>query len=152
MLKTRVVHQKLDIGAILHDVERAEAVALREVIPVVHEVVKATVGTQYYSLHQLARMGHPYGIGRRPPMHPGVINFQSGKFYQGMLVSGPSKVGSQLRIYVSSTDEKSDMLLKGTSRMIARPYDKLLQHRLSRVIAPLFGQALARAINIKVVR
>lgn len=152
MLKVRVEHTKLDISAILREAETAERVALQQVLPLVREVMLATVGTRYYSLHQLAAMGHPYGYGRTPPMHPGVINKQSGDFYRGFIVAGPVHSGNQLSIFVSSTDSKSDMLLSGRGRMIARPYDRLLQWKLSRVIAPVLGSAMSAAIKIKVVK
>lgn len=92
---------------------------------ILHEAQALSSGP--YSRARLAAMGHPYARRNpRPPMHPGVINAQTGSFRRSWLVEAPRLSRGEVVMAARNTDWKADLLISGTGRMIPRPIDALL--------------------------
>lgn len=149
MLKITAIRQRTDTGRFVNALNDTVLREMQSLMPVIREEVKKAVGTQYYSLQQLKQMGHPYGLlNPSPPLPPGIINRQSGEFYNNMIIAPPRIVRDRITISIDAQSWKRDMLLH-PSRMIARPYDIYLHQRLKRIIAPLMNRML---LNISRVR
>lgn len=140
----------LNKTAIMAQLEVGQTQALRQAKPIIERVIKATVGTRYFSKWQLEKMGHPYRIGGTPPMPPGVINAQSKRFYKAMQINGPTKIKGLLVIQIYNLDEDRAWQLGGTEKEIPRPYKALLQARLRQQTARQLAPALRAALKIKV--
>lgn len=151
MLKMKVTGPRPLAAKILKQFENAEIEALNIVKPVIQSVLIATVGTQFYSLTQLRQLGHPYSILHpAPPMPPGVINRQSGRFFESIVVTSPVRIGTRVVLSVYAGDqERVDQLIKG-GRSIPRPYVLLLQARMRRQVDRALGEALAGIVKVKV--
>lgn len=136
---------------VLAQFEQAEIEALTAVEPVIQSVLIATVGTQYHSLLDLRRMGYPYSADRpKPPMAPGIINKQSGRFFDSLLVTTPTRVGKQIVMSVYLMDqERVDQLTRG-GRSIPRPYKQMLQARMRRQVDKALGDAFASLVKVRV--
>lgn len=140
--------------AFLADFREAQRAALIDVKAFAQEIVKDTVGTQYYSLATLRKMHHPYSVTTPlPPMPPGVINLQSGAFYRSLHWLNPvsSGQGSATIQFYSSDEEKSGWLVGGNGRMMARPYDALLRQRIYRGITRQLDAAIRNHARVKFV-
>lgn len=141
-------------AAFLKDFRAAQDAALFDVKAFAQEIVKVTVGTQYYSLTALRQMGHPYSVTNpMPPMPPGVINMQSGGFYQSLhwLDPRPSGLGSATIQFFSDDEAKSGWLVGGEGRMMPRPYDALLRQRIYRGITSQLDAAIRKYARVKFV-
>lgn len=79
-----------------------------------------------FSLAELAADDHPYSTrSPRPPMHPGIINRQSGEFYESW--QSERTVGlDELASRTSNDAPYAGFLEHGTSTMIARPLPELV--------------------------
>lgn len=141
-------------AAFLKDFRAAQNAALIDVKAFAQEIVKDTVGTQYYSLATLRKMQHPYSVTTpMPPMPPGVINLQSGGFYRSLhwLDPKPTGIGGATIQFYSSDEEKSGWLIGGNGRMMARPYDALLRQRIYRGITRKLDSAIRSHARVKFV-
>lgn len=139
--------------AFMADFRKAQAAALIDVKAFAQEIVKTTIGTQYYSLATLRLMGHPYSVTNpQPPMPPGVINMQSGEFYRSFqwLDPTPGVNGATIQFY-SDDEDKSGWLVGGNGRMTARPYDALLRARVYRNITAKLDVAIRSHARVKFV-
>jgi hypothetical protein len=75
-----------------------------------------------YSLAQLREMGHPYARANpHPPMHPGIINRQSGRFIEEWTKAFPRWVKGVLVSKAVNEAPYSGFLDRGTKFMIRRP-------------------------------
>lgn len=144
--------KKGSVGAkILRQFEEAEREALEAVKPAIRTVLVTTLGTQYYSLSALRRMKHPYSAERpNPPMPAGVINKQSGRFFDSIVVTDPARVGKQVTMVVFASDqERVDLLMSGESMMV-RNYKPLVQARMRRAVDKALGEAFRSLVKVKV--
>jgi hypothetical protein len=131
--------------------EAASAAALREVVPEIERILIVTVGTRYYSLQALAMMHHPYAATHpNPPMPPGVINKQSGRFFESFVVTAPTKIKSTIVLSVYSMDQERFEQLYMSAYMIPRTYIELLRSRMNARIKRLLGDALRGNIKVMV--
>lgn len=138
--------------------EQVEAVALealKELKPVLWDVLEKNVGTQYASLAELRQMGHPYRIGGsgRPKGIPrGVVNRQSGEFFSGFKIHGPQRRGRYVSISVVVADsEKGKKLEHGDPEhnMQGRPWQEHLQAQMRKAVGPAIRR-LERTLRIRV--
>jgi len=101
-----------------------------------------------YSLRMLARMGHPYARRRpRPPMHPGIINLQSGAFIGAWRVEMQQAQAGGLRTAAVNMADYSGFLDTGTRLMIRRPLVSLVRHNLQPARRRRLSAAIARALR-----
>lgn len=149
-INASLIWKGFDQQAIIAQLERNQIAALQASVPLIESTLLTTVGTQYYSLLQLRKLGYPYKVGGRPPMPPGVINKQSGQFFRSIRVVGPTKIGSLIVIQVYSVDEDRAWQLAGTPREIPRPYKALLQSRLRQQAARQVASISQSLIKVKV--
>lgn len=124
--------RKIDRRALMDRMTHAQIDALVKMQPILSALITETIGTRHYSLEDLRRMKYPYRIGGSPPMPAGVINMQSGKFFQATRVIGPTRVGDLVILQVVNLDEDRARELAGTEYEISRPYKILLQDRFRR--------------------
>lgn len=98
-----------------------------------------------FSLRRLRQMGHPYAKrDPRPPLHPGVINVQSGKFRRRWFARVNASKGEASVINQSET---AKFLKGGTKRMIARPADQLILDNMQGKLAKHTKAALRKALT-----
>jgi hypothetical protein len=140
---------KANLDFIYRVAEDASVQGLREVRPIVQETIAKIVGTQYYSLASLRKMGYPYKSRSPGGLHPGIINVQSGKFFKAFRITGPVRAGRRVTIWVENDNPLGDLLERGTSRMIKRPWRSYLMWNLNRAISPILGPIIAKNIKIR---
>lgn len=153
MLRMTVRGPRRGVAArILKQFEAAEVAALIKVVPIARAVLLVTIGTQYFSLVDLHRMGSPYSKAHpNPPMPPGVINMQSGRFAGSVNMTHPIKIGKRVVLSVYATDEERVGQLSGQGgTMMARPYKLLLQARMRRQVDRALGEALQGLVKVMV--
>lgn len=137
-LRAKKLNLKFPKSVIMADVKSAQLEASLALKPSVETFLKKNFGTQYYSLNQLAKMGHPYarnfraGKTGRLSKPDWVINTQSGEFYQSLDVdinadTGDSSGAKYARIVIDSNDPKAAVLSVGTSSMRPRPWRQAIQ-------------------------
>lgn len=102
-----------------------------------------------YKQAQLDRMGNPYSLRRsNPPMHPAIINRQTGAFWRGWRRTLGHWRGGRLVSFIYNLDPKARWLVRGTTRMIRRP----IKETLVRFIEPdryaRLKMAMRRALKI----
>ena len=95
-----------------------------------------------FKAYLLRRRGHPYRLGGRPPIHPGIINEQSGTFKKAWKARPPRQHGNRLQTKVVNDTPYARFLFRGTKRMIARPLERLLRDRLAKKRAAIWNRAL----------
>ena len=146
MIHATLSWKGFDRAAYLQRFTEAQADALQEIQPILMEILTTTVGTQYYDLKTLRKMGHPYSIGGHAPLPLGIINKQSGRFLEAMRIIGPTRIGDLVVLQLINMDEERAWQLKGggDSRMPPRPYKVLLQDRLRRQAAQKLTAALVK--------
>lgn len=100
-----------------------------------------------YSTAQLGEMYNPYGPysvrSPHPPMHPGIINFQTGTFYRNWQQLTRSS-SHWILISTFNTSPYANALATGTDLMIMRPLPELVGERVSKRIDALTDQAGAQ--------
>ena len=149
---------KPDMAAFYALLDAGEAEALAEVKQNVQKVIMLTVGTQYFSFEQLKALRQSSGGKRRgpyslvapnPPMAPGVINMQSGTFYDSIVALPPTRMNGQLRMAFISTDDKAAGVLEaGSYHMIKRDFRGLLQRRILANIQAELGAAARTHLKV----
>lgn len=153
-LTAKIRWKRLSADAIIRQVEVLEMEVLASAKAMVAEIIERNVGTQYFTLPMLAKMGHPYslkGNGRPGGLPKGVVNKQGGDFYESISVRGPLNTGKRISIYVKSTNsEKSDWLLTGTDRMQGRPWNSHLKKELRAVVGPYIKRQLQQRLKLTV--
>ncbi len=128
MITAKIKLKGLNPQKLIESFDQTATETLAIIKPYANQILKKVVGTQYASLAQLKAMHHPYGFHSQvsPPMPPGYVNVQSGKFYSSIFWEpGISKRRGVASIQVSFDPEKEKFLLPGTSKMIPRPYATL---------------------------
>lgn len=140
---------KLELNRVWQDIQQAEKETLNAARPVIDEVIRFCVGTRYYSLQTLAKMGHPYASGTPGGLHPGIINVQSGEFFRGFRILGPEVDRSKAVLYVTNQSWKAGLLLAGNGRMIPRPWDTYLMWHLQRALRPKLGAMFASRLKLR---
>ncbi len=148
LLKSRKV-PKYSLDRLWRDIQQAEMETLAAAKPVVNEVIRYVVGTRYYSLKTLAKMGHPYATHAPGGLHPGIINVQSGEFFKSFRIIGPEVGKSRAILYVTNSSWKGDLLISGGGRMIARPWDTYLMWHLQRALRPKLGKLFAQRLKLR---
>lgn len=144
-LYTKAYADKFNIEEIIQDVVALQEKALLEVRNVAEEILKETVGTQYFNLEELTEMGHPYSAKHpNPPTPRGVVNLQTGEFYKTFHITFPQYVGGQVFFNViQEPSEEGEWLEDGKGGMVPRPYARLIQDRLNRILEKvLYTQTL----------
>jgi len=100
-----------------------------------------------YSMALLAAMGHPYSTrDPHPPMHPGIINVQSGVFkrsWQDVAVRTADFMGSSMW----NNAPHAVFLEDGTPRMISRPLVELVLMDVVPYHERLVAQALTNLLG-----
>lgn len=106
-----------------------------------------------YSLENLRKLGHPYSKEHPLPMPqpPGIINFQSFQFVEGWRISyfaAWEGAGATATVFNDSTHAKF-LEAGGTpqSRMIARPFMKLLEEEAAPIRQAFLEEALAKTFT-----
>ncbi len=151
----RVRWTKLPVDKIVEQVTRIELESLVALKGPIQQVIQRNVGTQYFTLADLKRMGHPYkvgGDGRPGGLPSGVINRQSGGFYESLIIRGPLLLGrDRVAITVYSRGDKvlGDWLLTGTGRMKGRPWTSHLRTEIFKVVSPVIA-AMEKRIRLRV--
>jgi hypothetical protein len=146
---------KLPVERIIQQVTMLEMETLAQLKKPIQEVLDRNVGTQYFSLADLRKLGHPYRIGgsARPGGIPtGVINRQSGEFHRSLVIRGPLILGrDRVSITVYSRGEKSlgGWLLSGTDKMRGRPWTKHLRTEIYKIVVPALLK-LERRIRLRI--
>lgn len=131
--------------------EKAEEEALLAIQPIIQQVIKETVGTQYYSLPTLRAMGSPYSAHNpHPPLPPGVVNMQSGRFFESFIITAPTRTSRGIKMMVYSMDEERAEQMAGTEREIMRPYAVLMNDRMNRQVRRALVDALKGTIQVRV--
>jgi len=147
LLKTGRV-PKLELNKVWSSVVQAEVDTLASIRPVVDDILVKNVGTQYYSLAALKKMGHPYKNRAPGGLAPGIINVQSGDFFRSFRLTGPTISGQQVILYIENDSWKGEMLLH-PHNMIARPWESYLMWHLQRAIAPRLGAIFAAKFKFR---
>lgn len=145
-----VTFKGINKAGILDALATQQMAQLEAIRPAIESVIRETVGTQYYSESALRLAGYPYRIGGTPPMPPGVINKQTGRFANSIRVIGPTRIGNMVVFNVISLAEDRAWQLGGTEDTIERPYKLLLQARLRRAAAKQFDDITRSTLRIKV--
>lgn len=141
---------KCELNKVWEDVKQAEVATLQAAKPYINDVLRFCVGTRYYSLKQLAQMGHPYANGTPGGLHAGVINVQSGEFFRGFRLVGPEVSKSKAVLYVTNQSWKATPLLSGFGgKMVARPWDTYLMWHLQRALMPKLGAMFASRLKLR---
>jgi hypothetical protein len=122
--------------------------SLNEVRPLITSVMTKTVGTQYFSLATLKEMGHPYKDHAPGGLHPGVINVQTGEFFQGFRITVPKIIGGTITIYIENDSWKGQVLLH-PNHMIARPWESYLMWHLQRTVNPRLTALMANKFRMR---
>jgi hypothetical protein len=152
----KVKWTKLNVDAIVRQAEAVEKDAMRAAKAMVRSVLVRNIGTQYFDLWQLHKLGHPYGYGRsgRPGGIPaGVVNRQSGRFYRDFFIRGPLHTGKRISITVGQNgwgQIQGEWLAAGTDRMRGRPWQKHLQKEISKVVRPYLFKTLNERLRLTV--
>lgn len=139
---------KCSLDKVWEDVLQGEAETLQAVRPVVDEILRKTVGTQYFSLATLSKMGHPYKKGSPGGLAPGIINVQSGEFFLAFRIIGPVASAKQMTLYVENNSWKAAMLL-APANMIPRPWSSYLMWYLQRSLTPKLGAIFAQKVKFR---
>lgn len=147
-LRSGKVVSKTDLAHVYRVAEDASIQGLREIRPLIEEVLVKVVGTQYYSLATLRKMGHPYKSKAPGGLKPGVINVQSGDFFRAFKVIGPVRATGAVTIWVENDSSTGERLEAG-GRMIKRPWKSYLMWNLYRAINPVLGPLIAKNIKIR---
>lgn len=101
-----------------------------------------------YTLAMLRAMGHPYARRNpKPPMHSGIINRQSGRFYKSWAARSPRVTGDGIASGLSNRAPYSGYLGSGTKRMIKRPTVELIYARIAAQRRARIARAFARALG-----
>ena len=147
----------MPINKIMQQVIALEMETLARLKGPIQEVLVRNVGTQYFSLANLKQIGHPYrigGPGRPGGLPAGVVNRQSGEFFQSLIIRGPIPLsGDRIALMVYSRGEKplGNWLLSGTNRMKGRPWTKHLRTEILKVTAPIIaGMGKRLRLRVKV--
>lgn len=100
-----------------------------------------------YTSAMLRAMGHPYSRrAPHPPAPPSIINVQSGLFARSWRIAARVR-GLTLNVEIENTAPYARYLLRGTTRMIERPYERALREDLVRAIPHIVADALARTFR-----
>jgi hypothetical protein len=140
---------KANLDRLWKDIQQAERETLNAARPVIDEVIRYVVGTRYYDLKSLAKMGHPYATHAPGGLHPGIINVQSGEFFKSFRMIGPEITKTKAVLYVSCSSWKGNLLLAGGGRMIPRPWDTYLMWHLQRALKPKLGAMFAQHLKLR---
>lgn len=139
---------KAELNKLWKDVQMTEIEALNAVRPVVDDILRKTVGTRYFSLATLRKMGHPYKNRAPGGLAPGIINVQSGEFFRAFRITGPVITGQRVTLYVENDSWKADMLLSPPN-MIPRPWKSYLMWHLQRALTPKLGAIFAQKFKFR---
>lgn len=100
-----------------------------------------------YSLAMLRRMGHPYSRRRpRPPMDPGIVNRQTGRFLRAWGRSDAHWDSGRRTVNVANFSDRAEYMF-GTRRMIARPIWRQIVRRTEKAVGPAIARAQIRAFE-----
>jgi hypothetical protein len=100
-----------------------------------------------FSSAQLRRMGHPYRLSGTSPQDAAIMNRQSGQFYRGWRIIAPRKAGDEIRTSLVNDSPHARLLLRGTSRMIARPILTRIRERAEPGRRALYRLAIRRTLT-----
>lgn len=150
----RVKWTRLNTAKILQEIRAVELTTLAQLKGPIKEVIDRNIGTQYFSLNDLANLGHPYklgGSGRPGGIPAGVVNKQSGDFHRSLILRGPRATQDRITITVYSRGNKilGDWLLTGTGRMKGRPWTKHLRTEIYQVVMPVIN-TVNRRLRLRV--
>lgn len=123
-------------------VRRAEKESAENALQIARELSSGK-----FSSFQLRMMGHPYRIGGVPPADPAIINRQTGRFYHGWRVLPPRKSESGILTQLVNESPYARYLLRGTSRMIARPILVRIRERAEPRRRALYRAAIRRTLS-----
>jgi len=156
-IQLKATWSRLKTEDIMKQIEEGQLVTMKQLVPEFQKVLKKNVGTRYFSLAQLKAMGHPYGTkpgdtGRPGGLPAGVVNYQSGQFYNSFRVLGPRRSAGRIGIYISFTGESIGRLLEEGDpmhRMRGRPWRTHLNRELSK-LRPAVETLLERNLRIRI--
>lgn len=152
----KVRWKKPSIENIIAQTEAKQMSVLASGKVMANEIVRKSIGTQYFSLAALKALKHPYslrGSGRPGGIPAGVVNRQSGRFAKSLFVRGPYKTSYRIALQVMQTGDAQDigaLLARGSSRMQGRPWQAYLKRELHRLISPYIKNGLAQTLKVKV--
>lgn len=139
---------KYSLDRVWRDVQLAEADTLNAAKPIINEVLRFVVGTRYYSLKALAKMGHPYATHAPGGLNAGIINVQSGEFFKSFRLLGPVVTGTRAILYVTTSSWKASLLIAG-GKMIPRNWNTYLMWHLQRALRPKLGPMFASRLKLR---
>ena len=150
---------RLDTSSLMKEIEESQITTLKQLAPMFEKVIKRNVGTRYFSLAQLKAMGHPYGTkpqdtGRPGGLPAGVVNYQSGGFYNSFKILGPRRSPGRVGIYISLTgrgESLGKLLEEGDPkhRMRGRPWQEHLNRELLK-LKPAVDALLQRNLRVRI--
>lgn len=157
-VRINVKWNKTAAAAILKQIEAGAIATLAELRPEVDKIIKKSVGTEYYTLKQLAQMGHPYsdrhGNGRPGGLPAGVVNKHKGEFYEGFhvrMVTSAKRVGLYVSLEGGRAEELGMKLKEGDPQhhMIGRPWDAHLKKQLA-ALRPAVEKLAEKYLRIRI--
>lgn len=154
-LTIKVRWTKLNVNRMMSAVEAEAVSALNGARSLARSILIRNIGTQYFSLQQLRGLGHPYswfGSGRPGNLPAGIVNRQSGGFYQSFFIR-VAPTGKRVSLLVGQTGPEQMQglwLSEGTSRMRGRNWQGHLRAELARVIRPYIAKNLEQRLKLTV--
>ena len=103
-----------------------------------------------YSLARLAEMGHPYAKRRpRPPMHPGILNKQTGRLNRSFRMGMPTVSSGTIHARIYNVDPKAERVETGLySRAIARPLPVVVKADMMRNVVGAARSTVKRSLKV----
>lgn len=155
-LQIKVKWTRLDANKLMRSVEAESKSALESARTMARSVLIRNIGTQYFDLRQLRAMGHPYsrihGMGRPGGIPLGVVNRQSGGFYESFFIR-VAYTGRRYSLLVGQNgpeQAQGNWLLEGTIRMRGRPWQKYLRSEIAKVVRPYLQTRLNERLKLTV--
>lgn len=147
--------KKLDVPQLMRAVEIDSKNALQAARGMARSVMIRNIGTQYFDLVQLRALGHPYsqqGTGRPGGLPKGIVNKQSGGFYESFYIR-LAYTGTRYSMIVSQTGAErmqGNWLALGTRHMRGRPWQAQLRSDIAKVVRPYLMKTLNTQLRLTV--
>lgn len=112
-------------GTVTKELRREILMGLEEVSEAYLEKIYKNISLDDHTLEQLAKMGHPYAIGKpaNSPHDDRMVHEQSGRLKKSIRLSLPEEVApKKFSVYVTSDDPILPYLIWGTSKMRPRRF------------------------------
>jgi len=154
-LTIKVRWTRLNVQALMQAVETETDSAIEGARKLARSLLIRNMGTQYFTLKQLRGLKHPYsyhGSGRPGGLPAGIVNKQTGGFYQSFFVR-VAHTGKRVSLVVGQTGGEQMQgfwLTKGTTRMRGRDWQGHLRSEMARTIRPYLAATLNERLKLTV--